>query len=50
MGLKNQKKILTELSGLYKATLKWYWRVIALTVAAASVVGATFQVLNFCIR
>ncbi len=46
-GLGKTEKLLEELSGLYKASLRWYWRAIALTVAIATVVSAIFQVLIF---
>ena len=38
---------LSELIGLYKASLKWYWRTLAFTVTAASIVSAVYQVLNY---
>jgi hypothetical protein len=36
-----------ELMALQKASLKWYWRLLAVIVAISAVVGATFQVLNY---
>ena len=38
---------LESLIGLQKASLKWRWRALAITVAIAAVVGAVFQVLNY---
>ena len=36
-----------ELLALQKASLKWYWRLLAVIVAISAAVGATFQVLNY---
>ena len=40
---------LEPLIDLQKASLKWRWRLLAITVAIAAVVGAVFQVLNYAI-
>jgi len=40
---------LESLIALQKASLKWRWRLLAITVAIAAVVGAVFQVLNYAI-
>lgn len=39
-----------RLGTIYEASLKWHWRLLAIIVTIASVVSATFQVLNFCYR
>ena len=36
-----------HLGAIYEASLKWYWRAIAVIVALATVTSAVFQVLIF---
>jgi hypothetical protein len=47
-GIIGVNKRLDELSSLYEASLKWYWRLLAIIVAGASVISAIFQILNYC--
>jgi len=46
----NISKYLEQLAALQQASLRWYWRLIAIVVALATVISAIFQALNYCIR
>lgn len=41
---------LEDLIALEQASLRWYWRLIAIIVAFATVISAVFQMLNYFIR
>jgi len=41
---------LADLVTFQQASLRWYWRTIAIIVAVATVVSAIFQMLNYFIR
>ena len=45
--LRQLGKTIEHLGAIYEASLKWRWRLLAITVTIASVVSAIFQVLNF---
>ncbi len=36
-----------HLGTIYEASLKWHWRLLAIIVSIATVIGAIFQVLSF---
>ena len=46
---KQTKEWLEDLVKAQKASIALRWRLIALVVATATVISATFQVLNYCL-
>lgn len=42
--------VLNEVAGLYKASLRWYWRLLAGIISLATIIDATFQVLSYLHR
>ena len=41
------RKLLEGAIALYKASLKWYWRLLAGIIALATLISAAFQVLSY---
>jgi len=48
--LRELNKTIKKLGAIYEASVKWRWRLLAVTVTVASIIGAIFQVLNFYLR
>jgi len=46
-GVDQTEKFTKEGLELYKASLKWYWRLLAVTIAVATIAGAIFEGLSF---